>query len=68
MASLPICLFAAFDGSGGESVGCDKGDGAVRRAGSAAFAAAFGDVDTAVVAAGAFVDVLDCMLPTLLCF
>lgn len=66
MASLPICLFAAWEGSGGD-IGCDKGEGAVRRTGSAAFAVAFPEVGAAAAAFGAFVDVLDWMLPALLC-
>lgn len=47
--------------------GCDKGDGVFRRAGSAAFAVVFPEVDTVAAVAGALVDVLDCMLPALPC-
>ena len=64
MASLPICWFA--EDSGGD-MGCDRGEGAVRRAGSAALAAAFPGVDVAAPATGAFVDMLDCILPELPC-
>lgn len=64
MASLPICL---CDVGSGEEVGCDKGEGAVRRTGSGVLVAALPAVVAAAAALGTFVEVLDCMLPELPC-